>query len=74
MKAHHSLSIYIDNQPIDVNNLNKHSLKSPWQLSIINFVRDFMNDKDSMRVQTSGSTGKPKEIELLKPGCETAQK
>ncbi len=66
MKAHASFKLCIDNQVIDLKNLKGYNLGAKWQLSILNFVRDFLNDNASVKVQTSGSTGKPKEIELLK--------
>ena len=66
MKAHPSFKLFIDNQAIDLDKLNQQKLNSSWQLSILNFIGDFLNDNPSVKVQTSGSTGKPKQIALQK--------
>lgn len=66
MEAHPLFKLHIDNQAIEFNKLEMPDLKPAWQLSIVNFVSDFLNDSPSIMVQTSGSTGKPKQISLLK--------
>lgn len=38
----------------------------PYEISIGDFLMDWLNDKDYITVRTSGSTGKPKSIQLQK--------
>ena len=74
MKAHPSFKIYIDNQVVDLTLLNRPGLDAAWQLTIINFIKDFQNDMPSLKVQTSGSTGTPKQITLLKSRMQNSAK
>lgn len=47
--------------------LNKRSPSiEEWELDILNFIEEWLNDKDYIIAFTSGSTGKPKEIKLKK--------
>jgi len=45
--------------------LKKDSI-SDWEISLYNFILEWINDDNSIKVKTSGSTGKPKIIEIEK--------
>lgn len=45
-----------------------------WQLDIINFIKEWTNDRPYISVNTSGSTGIPKSIKLKKNHVKTSAK
>jgi len=46
--------------------LAKNSANDPWLKSLHNFLVEWINEEDFVKVNTSGSTGTPKQIQLSK--------
>lgn len=47
-------------------NHNKLTIKSDFEQSIVDFLKQWYDSNSTIQVQTSGSTGKPKKFDLLK--------
>lgn len=59
-------SITLNNQTYTSSDLHQIPNNTPWQQTIVNFLQDWFDEKDTIIVQTSGSTGTPKAYELKK--------
>ncbi len=58
--------ILFNGQRTEIKTLLKQNSKSSWEQEFFEFLNEWYNDKDAIKVQTSGSTGVPKRIELKK--------
>lgn len=58
--------ILFNGQYTEIKTLLKQNGTTSWEQDFFEFLREWYNDKDSIKVQTSGSTGAPKLIELKK--------
>lgn len=70
MEKQHKYNKYLslngtDYNQKEINNIDKSKLDS-WEIKIIDFLKDWVSDSESIAVNTSGSTGKPKTIQLAK--------
>ncbi len=58
--------ITLNNQRYTAEELHQIPSKAPWQKSIVDFLKLWFDNNETITVQTSGSTGEPKNIELSK--------
>lgn len=58
--------ILFNGQLTEIKTLLKQSSDNKWEQEFFEFLREWYNDEDTIKVQTSGSTGAPKLIELKK--------
>lgn len=60
--------VHFENVSIDISTIldqqNKNFLLSDYEKSVLKFIIDWVNQKNSWTITTSGSTGKPKSISL----------
>ena len=60
--------VHFENVSIDISTIldqqNKNFLLSDYEKSILKFIIDWINQKNSWTITTSGSTGKPKSISI----------
>lgn len=58
--------ILFNGQQTNIETLLKQDVAYSWEQEFFEFLREWYNNEDSIKVQTSGSTGVPKLIELKK--------